>query len=987
MVPDLQERLQAALGDAFRLERELARGGMSRLFLATETSLNRQVVVKVLPPESTSEVSTERFKQEIELAAHLQHPNILPVLTAGTRNQLLYYLTPYIPGESLRHRLTREGRLPTADATRILHEIADALAYAHAEGVIHRDIKPENILLEGGHAVLTDFGVARALVESRSGDRLTDTGLALGTPGYMSPEQAAGERNVDARADVYALAVVGYEVLAGFPPFAGPTAQAVIAAHLTLTPKPLADLRPEIPPEVANAIARALAKDPNARLQTAAQFRDALGERYGRPSPRRQSKAQRLAIGAMIAVVIVGSVLGIMLSRRYRTMVIPSASVIAVVPFTPSTPDTALARLGRDLVVTISANLDGVADIRTVDALTILAQAHGADGGRSLQEGVTLARRFGASSVVHGSLVRVGNRVRLDFGLFTTDSAKSITRAAVTAAPDSLNALTDSATWTLLRGVWRSRTPPTPSLAAVTTRSVPALRAFLEGERNILDNRWQAAAEAFSRAMEADSTFWLAYRRFAYSRQWRFDPVDSIVTKTYRDHRFELPERERLLIEADMTDSASVQLARLREITRRYPDYWPGWLAYADRLVHVAPLLGYTNADARGALERTLQLNPNLAPAWQHLFWVAIPFDTSTAVHALEAYARLGGGTATTAEFHMNETRLFRLDLQFRRTGNLDRAQSDTLARELARAQTRPIGEYYLLWQHLPRLSLEVNRRAVATVGSIESAIPHRRSIAMAWAGRGAWDSALIAMDELLERGGEEGLLLEGYRLAASGAWLGAVDPETAAAWKARTAVVALQQPQRWQSEFAWLDGLFAAAQRDRASLSAARAALRRLDDSSVRVLDRSLAAFELEMSGARGRAARDLAALEYERPDLSENGFDEHPWLLGMNRLAASRWLLAEGDTTQAARLLAWTDAFALSPGYLRAHSALASVTYLERARISNARGQANVARQYYEEFLRRYDMPVPRHTHLVNEAKLALAGLEGRGTRKIAR
>jgi eukaryotic-like serine/threonine-protein kinase len=144
VVPDLQQRLQAALGDAFRLERELARGGMSRLFLATEVSLNRQVVVKVLPPELTSEVSSDRFKQEIELAAHLQHPNILPVLTAGTRNELLYYITPYVPGESLRHRLTREGRLPIADATRILHEIADALAYAHAEGVIHRDIKPEN---------------------------------------------------------------------------------------------------------------------------------------------------------------------------------------------------------------------------------------------------------------------------------------------------------------------------------------------------------------------------------------------------------------------------------------------------------------------------------------------------------------------------------------------------------------------------------------------------------------------------------------------------------------------------------------------------------------------------------------------------------------------------------------------------------------------------------------------------------------------------
>src|SRR5881628_2009094 len=244
---DLVARLQAALGDAYHVERELGGGGMSRVFLTSEASLHRAVVIKVLPPESASEVSEARFKQEIELAAHLQHPHILPVLTAGAKDDLLFYVMPFVSGESLRHRLTREGKLPIADAMRVLHEMADALAYAHAEGVIHRDVKPENILLEGAHAVLTDFGIARALAESRSGGRLTETGVSVGSPAYMSPEQAAGERHVDARADVYALAVVGYEMLTGKPPFEGPTAQAVLAAHLTTTPQPLKTVRPGSP--------------------------------------------------------------------------------------------------------------------------------------------------------------------------------------------------------------------------------------------------------------------------------------------------------------------------------------------------------------------------------------------------------------------------------------------------------------------------------------------------------------------------------------------------------------------------------------------------------------------------------------------------------------------------------------------------------------------------------------------------------------------
>jgi hypothetical protein len=272
----LHDQLQAALGDSYSVERELARGGMSRLFLAIERALNRQVVVKVLPPELASELSALRFQREMLLTAKLQHPHILPVLTAGARGTLLYYVMPYVRGESLRGRLDREGRLQVVEALRLLRELAEALASAHAEGIVHRDVKPENVLLQHGHALLADFGIASARQEAFQGDRLTGTGLRVGTPGYMAPEQLAGDPDVDARADVYALGVVGYEMLAGEPPFAEKTPQALLAAHFSKLPRALRAVRPEVPQSLSDAISTALAKTPEERFSTIAAFAAAM---------------------------------------------------------------------------------------------------------------------------------------------------------------------------------------------------------------------------------------------------------------------------------------------------------------------------------------------------------------------------------------------------------------------------------------------------------------------------------------------------------------------------------------------------------------------------------------------------------------------------------------------------------------------------------------------------------------------------------------
>jgi eukaryotic-like serine/threonine-protein kinase len=281
---DLREQLQATLGAAYTLERELGGGGMSRVFVAEDARLGRHVVVKVLHPDLAAGVSAARFEREIRLAARLQHPHVVPLLTAGDVGGLLYYTMPFVEGESLRARLAREGALPVREAVRLVRELADALAYAHGHGVVHRDLKPENVLLSGGHAVVADFGVATALAFATFGGAnvaeaavtATGLGVAVGTPAYMAPEQAAGDPEVDERADLYALGLVAYELLTGRHPFAGRSRQALVAAHLTEIPAPLAAGRAEVPPALAALVTRLLAKRPADRPESAEAVLQAL---------------------------------------------------------------------------------------------------------------------------------------------------------------------------------------------------------------------------------------------------------------------------------------------------------------------------------------------------------------------------------------------------------------------------------------------------------------------------------------------------------------------------------------------------------------------------------------------------------------------------------------------------------------------------------------------------------------------------------------
>ncbi|MEO8624423.1 MAG: serine/threonine-protein kinase, partial [bacterium] len=270
---DFLERIRARLGDRYEISRELLGGGMSRVFVAREISLDRPVVIKFLPPEIAAEANRDRFRREIQMAARLSHPHIAPLFSAAEEGELLYYTMPYIPGESLKHSLESGHRFGIGETVEILRDVAAALAYAHKAGIVHRDIKPANILREGEHAVVTDFGVAKAVSQALGLDTrasaATASGMAIGTPAYMAPEQLAGDAAADHRVDIYAFGLLGYELLTGHSPFRGPSPQALLAAQLTQPPPPLLEARPDVPPVLAALLTRCLEKDASQRPPSA----------------------------------------------------------------------------------------------------------------------------------------------------------------------------------------------------------------------------------------------------------------------------------------------------------------------------------------------------------------------------------------------------------------------------------------------------------------------------------------------------------------------------------------------------------------------------------------------------------------------------------------------------------------------------------------------------------------------------------------------
>jgi serine/threonine-protein kinase len=512
-VNDTLDRLTAALSDRYRLERELGAGGMATVFQADDVKHRRKVAVKVLRPELAASLGAERFLREIETTANLRHPHILPLYDSGEAGGLVFYVMPLVEGESLRDRLRREKQLPIDDALRIAREVADGLSYAHSRGVIHRDIKPENILLESGHAVIADFGIARA-IRAAGGDTLTQTGVSIGTPLYMSPEQAAGDRELDGRSDLYSLGCVLYEMLAGQPPFTGPTAEAITRQHLIAEPPPVTNLRPAVPAAVMSTLQRALAKNPADRFNPVAQFAEAI-----QPAALSATTApagvvtSRLSRGRIVAGLLLAAlvVTAVFAWQRRGSPKAPLRS-IAVLPFADRSSAKTDSHLGDGIAETLInalANLPGLTVTARTSAFFLRDRA---DDVREI------GKQLSVATVLVGSVQRADDRLRITAQVVRTADGVMLWSQQFDRRASDIFAVQDEVARSVAAALQLELAATGSDVTSGGTRNPAAYEAYLLGRyhwnRRTADGMVQATA-AFKNALAADSSFAQAWSGLA----------------------------------------------------------------------------------------------------------------------------------------------------------------------------------------------------------------------------------------------------------------------------------------------------------------------------------------------------------------------------------------------------------------------------------------------------------------------------------------
>jgi tetratricopeptide (TPR) repeat protein len=638
---DALQRISAALAGRYLVERELGRGGMATVYLAQDVRHHRAVAIKVLSDEISAAIGAERFLREIEIAASLTHPNILPLLDSGEtggRDSRPFYVMPFIEGETLRERMSREGQLPVDEAVRLGREVADALQHAHDRGVIHRDIKPENILLAGGHAMVADFGVARALAQPGV-KAITKTGMAVGTPQYMSPEQAAADPSVDGRSDLYALGTLLYEMLAGSVPYPGPTAHAILARKMSGPPPSLRVVRPTVSDALERAVFKSMEIAPADRFKSADAFGSALESAItpvgtsattaAVPVPGGRRTVLRWLVAAAVVAVLALVALKLLGSAPARPV---DAEVVAVLPFRVSGPDTSVMQYRIGMLDLLHASLNGDGGPRAVSPATVLStwRRMVRTEREDLPEdrAVELARQLGAGHLLMGSIVGVPGTIRMHATLVPIDGGRPV-EAQSEGSPDSVLAVVDRLVADLLV---RSKVGAArPDLRSLTTTSLPALRAFLDGQVAYRGARYQDALRHFESALELDSTFALAAIGYFKAANWGSGGDPSRGIRIAWNNRERLGSRDRALLDvhtgprypAQKFSRSSIQSAE--RLTQLAPEDAEAHHEFGDALYHFGALVDYPDSwpQARLAFERAVALDSGFAAPLDHLIVVA----------------------------------------------------------------------------------------------------------------------------------------------------------------------------------------------------------------------------------------------------------------------------------------------------------------------------------------------------------------------------
>ena len=535
-------RLQSALADRYTIERELGAGGMATVYLAHDLRHDRQVALKVLRQELTAALGAERFHREIQIAAKLQHPNILPLLDSGEAAGLLYYAMPYVEGQSLRERLAREGALPVPDTVRILRDVVDALTEAHAHGVVHRDIKPENIMLRGRHALVTDFGVAKAVSEATGRQTLTTAGVALGTPAYMAPEQASADPHLDHRVDIYAVGAVAYELLTGRPVFMGTTPQMVLSAHVTEAPQPITRHREAVPRALEALVMRCLAKQPADRWQSAEELLPQL-EALATPSggitpaetqpvpaaPHARSRWRRTAVFGIGAVVVIAGAL--VVGRWLRSVASGPRhprTAVAVLPLENLSAGGPQAYFAAGLQDEVLTQLSKVGALTVISRTSVMGYQGTTKPLRQIADELTVG------TIVEGSVQVVGNRLRVNVQLIDAATDRHLWAEQYDRTLDDAFAVQSEIAQRIVEAVGATLTgAEAGAIAAAPTANPEAYRLYLQGLEYLrrpgyLRKDVESAQQLFERSLALDQSFALAHAALSetYGRVywWGYDP-------------------------------------------------------------------------------------------------------------------------------------------------------------------------------------------------------------------------------------------------------------------------------------------------------------------------------------------------------------------------------------------------------------------------------------------------------------------------------